>query len=588
MKESVLLSPTFHRINHNSALNELKMVHTNKHENSFDVQQKDTKDLSNTNECEIHTLQFDIESDSVVEVTHNLNTEMRNQSDIIKEDLQTLNTNSKTQIKNTLSKAIDTSLENVSKKVRDTNTSEPKNQINIISQEIIGIDSIAKLKYLTSSDKRHLIPVKIDTLLPSNKIHKNKEQSSCLSPSIPEIISSASHITNVQCSDRPVKEQENNIVNNKSLSLESEDNFNITQDPNVRITIEINKLSSNNTSNIEIEKSDQPEKSKSQINIMEEHVENNYNDRKTMLLNEENKEFDNIADCNEQKIYFNTFKVKDVEYQFVPAKNDDTLSTKSQQIVRNTKFDGGIYHDIEELGDCKDKKINSEENLITSKLCIQGVEKPGGEGKLVNKNMEIQCVRTYSRSKKSKSLNFNILKSDSLQKHLKYEDAENKQIEEKSYLDIEQNFCLCNDFGRFSFYEYDANYEHIHFGERQPVCSLEVFSSIYEDNNMIEISEQDISNIEYSTIELDNSVEYEYSHGSLFICFKDDKNVCENTNSDSTVLNQKSKILQNEQITSELYTSEGMKNDEHLINEKHTVAEKSNERDTSSRERVSI
>ncbi|CAH0726598.1 unnamed protein product, partial [Brenthis ino] len=583
MKESVLLSPTFHTMKHNSALNELKMVHTNKHENSFDIQQKDRKDLSNRNECEMHTLQFDIESDSVVEVTHNLNTEIRNQSEIIKEEIQTLNTNSKIRIKNTLSKSIETSSENVSKKVFDSNASESKNQINIISQEIIGIDSIAKIKYLTSPDRRHLIPVKIDTLLPSNKIHKSKEQRSCLS--IPETISGASHITNVQSLDRPVKEQENNIVNTKSLSLESGENFNITQDPNVRITNEINKLSFNNTSNIEMEKSYQPEKSKSQINIMEEHVENNYNDRKTMLLNEENKEFDNIADCNEQKIYLNTSKVKDVEYQLVPAKNDDTLSSKSL-VARNTKFDdssSSSYHDIEELRDCKDKKINSEEKLITSKLCIQGVEKPGGEGKLVNKNVEIQCVRTYSRSKKPKSLNFNILKPDSLEKNLKYEDAENKQIDEISYLDIEQNFCLCNDFGRLSFYGYDANYEHIHFGERQPVCSLEVFSSIYEDNNMIEISEQDINNIENSTIELDNSVEHEYSHSSLFICFKDDKNLCENTNNDSTILCQKNKILQNQQIT-----SEGTENDEHLINKKHIVAEKSNESDTPSRERNAI
>lgn len=168
------------------------------------------------------------------------------------------------------------------------------------------------------------------------------------------------------------------------------------------------------------------------------------------------------------------------------------------------------------LGDRKDAKINNKnleistrnkiinvnQNKVKSKLCIQGVEKPGGDDDNVNKGIYDKDLKTYFKRKQTKCLKQLFLDNqDCIKINLDVEVNINLDVNNINsiYEKKSQKFCVCKDFGYFFYYDKDDDYQHIHYWEQKGAeCSLDTLLSIYEDNKVYDVN---INEPEYNEIE---------------------------------------------------------------------------------------
>ncbi|KAH9645178.1 hypothetical protein HF086_005723 [Spodoptera exigua] len=140
----------------------------------------------------------------------------------------------------------------------------------------------------------------------------------------------------------------------------------------------------------------------------------------------------------------------------------------------------------------KNKTIKLKTNTTESKLCIQGVEKPGGSKKDKEHTGECKVVKTYARQILPKKSNKSILE---LHENIKQDvvvdlklDAVNIETSNKI-----QEFCLCYDFGRLAYYDSDNLYEHIHFKNNNSAnCELATIFSIYSDEPTVYTNEGEV------------------------------------------------------------------------------------------------
>lgn len=178
---------------------------------------------------------------------------------------------------------------------------------------------------------------------------------------------------------------------------------------------------------------------------------------------------------------------------------------------------------------CNNKKRSvdkSKHENLKSKLCIQGVEKPGG---LQNEKINYKkptILRTYGRSNTSQRSSLPIAISSL--------DPKSDEQNSTTLLDTKTNnlspiqsckigaFCICDDFGRLDYYDCDGLYEHIHFWEHKNIyCSDALVFSMYNDGCSINYE----CNENATTSEQDNT-----ENITLSICWNDLHNYDEKAN----------------------------------------------------------
>lgn len=180
-------------------------------------------------------------------------------------------------------------------------------------------------------------------------------------------------------------------------------------------------------------------------------------------------------DCNKN----NGEIVLDFDKCIIPKEED----MKIKKISENGKDE---MLKVKTMNDsAKEIASNTESSSSQSKLCIQGVEKPGG----MPENKIDTVLKTYQRTniqKQTPKLSHvdytNIVDSNILPKG---EVKELDEINMGGYKNANQ-FCICSDFGQLENYDSDISYEHIHFCDHNNAgCNLETLFSMYDDTSVL-------------------------------------------------------------------------------------------------------
>ncbi|XP_052756847.1 uncharacterized protein LOC113516756 isoform X2 [Galleria mellonella] len=137
--------------------------------------------------------------------------------------------------------------------------------------------------------------------------------------------------------------------------------------------------------------------------------------------------------------------------------------------------------------------MNVKSGMIKSKLCIQGVEKPGGNEQDIKSLQNPRSLKSYSKKRRQKRLHKDLLSdcNNIIGENTK-DTAENidcdNDLKINNVSNLIQEFCLCADFGRLAYYDCVNLYEHIHFWNHPTVnCSTDTVLSIYsEDSNLVD------------------------------------------------------------------------------------------------------
>lgn len=418
--------------------------------------------------------------------------------------------------------ALDKSTKNINQKP----TSKPSNKITVLSQEILDAEKIKQLKFFNSAETEILIPLKIDTILSKHNINKEKTN-------LKELQS--------QCSLN--KEQQNNIQ-----GIKKNDKIQCVSKKFISRKME-NKSSNkcyNSSGNImNISNS----VSKDELNHTDEE------EIKKLSYNKKNNQ-----KCLEKLGVVNITHKEDSSNETLAhiskdAINNNTYSTPVESTLYGME-NINVVHIHDRGCDCRDQKFNSEENIVTSKLCIQGVEKPGGELEFFTVNRNTPIIKTY-KSKKTKSC---YPKTTSLENFLENNvDIDYKLNVEKDNIQVIPKFCICKDFGTFDGFnseEVELSYEHVHFFKQTKThCSLldlfsiyeEKFSTFEEDKNIQNLDGHfedivtndpfDNNNICWHHIEsvnkkndLDKNLLNEFNQNALIEQAESSKNICLGTN----------------------------------------------------------
>uniref|UniRef100_A0A2A4JFN3 C2H2-type domain-containing protein n=1 Tax=Heliothis virescens TaxID=7102 RepID=A0A2A4JFN3_HELVI len=152
----------------------------------------------------------------------------------------------------------------------------------------------------------------------------------------------------------------------------------------------------------------------------------------------------------------------------------------------------------------KKEAINSNVNMTESKLCIQGVEKPGGANIDSERPSDCKVLKTYTRRNPPKVSSHTpiICKTETTTAI----DSQEHTLHTVNILTSNQTqqFCLCFDFGELSYYDHDNLYEHIHFWYRRSANGeRDVIFSIYNDD--IEVKNETLVDTEEKTDENDET-----------------------------------------------------------------------------------
>lgn len=218
------------------------------------------------------------------------------------------------------------------------------------------------------------------------------------------------------------------------------------------------------------------------------------NDSRVKKLTEHKSSSQNVED--------NTLKQNELTRILNASKNVSSNMTdlkvdKVKEIAAYLRKFSHIYTDKEKTktalrnGIIKKATINSKTNTTESKLCIQGVEKPGGNKVDREHSDDCKVLKTYARR--------NPPKATKLSTHILHK-KETCETVDKLDLDLDavnitttsetREFCLCTDFGRLAYYDCDSLYEHIHFWHGHTAnCELDLIFAIYSDEGVVSNSD---------------------------------------------------------------------------------------------------
>ncbi|CAH1645031.1 unnamed protein product [Spodoptera littoralis] len=339
----------------------------------------------------------------------------------------------------------------------------------------------------------------------NKKIRSNKNNSSIVKDdyNVSEIIKSDN------LSDGPSKfetvtklvtteiENENIFQNCNGKTHENEDsNLDRSVKPNIVKNKELDDVGTNNIAQTVIEKKHGKEpqvmsKSKSTIKTDRKQSDTEPNDEKSeplelaSILNATKKLADNNAEIKVEKVKEIAAYLK----KFSHIYTDKNKSKKAFLNVPNNK-----------------KTINSKTNTTESKLCIQGVEKPGGNKKDNEHTGECKVIKTYARQIIPKKSNKSTPK---LHENVKHDVMVDQNVDAVNIVTSNktQELCLCYDFGRLAYYDSDNSYEHIHFKNNNNAnCELATIFSIYSDEPIVNRDGSDVDKEDKTEENVDISI----------------------------------------------------------------------------------
>ncbi|XP_075992128.1 uncharacterized protein LOC142987323 [Anticarsia gemmatalis] len=321
-----------------------------------------------------------------------------------------------------------------------------------------------------------------------------------------------------------VSETSTNLTNHESSVLESCDALDSLDNSHKHGGDRCNETENTNDTDIpmNIDEGDLDQN----VNIVEaQHTSSENVDRKDLIVNGKTDESicidDSKSDCsdtkmkNPKKAKKKSKKKKSTEDKIVDEINGNDhkalCDAQLKNILKSSKENGTStqVETVKEIADIikkyahiynKDKKIvkevpqpaesktetiSSKTNLIKSKLCIQGVEKPGGNRPKIGLHDKTE-LKTYTREKKQEPKLVSNVTDAAASESVACNTVSLSDIDinsaDVSISQRTQDFCLCYDFGRLDPSEYDNSYEHIHFMVRETHSSLETIFSIYNDD----------------------------------------------------------------------------------------------------------
>ncbi|XP_037297684.1 uncharacterized protein LOC115441048 isoform X2 [Manduca sexta] len=215
----------------------------------------------------------------------------------------------------------------------------------------------------------------------------------------------------------------------------------------------------------------------------------------------------------------------------INQKNIDNFSTEEYMPnVGQPNFSGDqqnisekVEHESDDLNSLKNNECSEalavnnrlttdvEQHVFTtkSKLCFQGVEKPGGEqGENESKHLS-KFVKTYQKCKRlTKPVKNNPIKSTNQALCVAYEiDTEEINSKVSQEQCIYPEYCICEDFGILNFYDDIKEYQHMHFWKRDTACvNAELIFSIYDDEYCNKFGDVDFSSSYIDTEENSDNV----------------------------------------------------------------------------------
>ncbi|KAJ0181740.1 hypothetical protein K1T71_002462 [Dendrolimus kikuchii] len=398
---------------------------------------------------------------------------------------------------------------------------EPKKKVKILSEE--SVDSV-KLKTLFSQSKNMLTPVSFNTFITKANDFSYSEleiKDRITNISLKNLNSSDLNDLNVLANKQGPSEEYDFSNNNAKLLIDNEfENQLQSGTSNKSEPCVLNKEPNNSHSNLAIDKTIESS------NICNKKIpnDNQKNDNDSMISNNidlyskatdkqinENLFHEFSTDCNS----FNKNEVKDSSDVDIDNKisiiNEDEITSKdcssatintlqNTDIFTNKVNDSNKNNPADKVTEIatyltsfykfnnkKSKKMKNN-NLRESdtKLSIQGVEKPGGPGRVSKKKLQFKNIKTYQRHcKTNKSVSSIMLQNNELKLNkLEFPKNVEEKITMKSSPVIckSRYFCKCSDFGQLTFYDCDEVYEHIHFMNTINVeCNLDMLFSIYDD-----------------------------------------------------------------------------------------------------------
>ncbi|CAG4968255.1 unnamed protein product [Colias eurytheme] len=382
-----------------------------------------------------------------------------------------------------------------------TNGIKPKiktnNKICVISEEVITPCNIKELKTFDKPSNSTLIPIPINSIITTEKLKekskntKNKNIIDCNSKQLnPKSIQNNDNVENI---NNISKENSTNTV---SISLsDSLNNTAIKDNYESSNTKMLNgEVVDKNTPGGDIIKTQNHGHSEEvDFNLKSDLISDKFiscakDDLKIEQMAGENGTTAEKANCTEingNEIMLPPENKKSNQEEYVQS--SDMIILNPKEILDQTHHKANNDKDDSFLNNfnnsliSKDCPLNKNRCGIQSKLHIQGVEKPGGHD-LVNRNTlairnNKDSLRTYTR----KPLKIHVPLKETYNKPL-IQDLNSDTIEISEMLN-EQAFCVCHDFGHYSYYDEKETYEHLHFLTRKNVqCSSDIIFSIYSDD----------------------------------------------------------------------------------------------------------
>ncbi|KAF9414571.1 hypothetical protein HW555_007578 [Spodoptera exigua] len=409
-------------------------------------------------------------------------------------------------------------------------------KINIISEETIPLSKLREIKSLKLCNVKNLTPITVQSKIETKTNHdisksadqannsiitvplqnKNTKTTLVIEDNVESIDKCSPNLDSNQCTQ--TEEIINKVAENIIGVFEETDKYtknkSLTKEPSNNKRIYLEKEYSNiakDDSNII--KSDKPPDSKSNFETVTKIV-TTVRDKNENIFQNCNGKTDENEDSNldqtvETYIDENHKKIdKDNVGTNINAQTDTEqkhgkeskfiFESKSTEIAAYLKKFSHIYTDKNKSKKAfsnvvnKNKTIKLKTNTTESKLCIQGVEKPGGSKKDKEHTGECKVVKTYARQILPKKSNKSILE---LHENIKQDvvvdlklDAVNIETSNKI-----QEFCLCYDFGRLAYYDSDNLNEHIHFKNNNSAnCELATIFSIYSDEPTVYTNEGEV------------------------------------------------------------------------------------------------
>ncbi|XP_068620797.1 uncharacterized protein [Battus philenor] len=429
-------------------------------------------------------------------------------------------------------------------KLCNSNISSKSNeQIDIISEEIIEIETLHKLNIFPAV-KTNLIPLTINT--PISKIHKTTK--SYVSENSTHIFVGCEYKDNKdtkdvnECNDKNEMSLGTGYIQNNLLtsSLNAATTFQEDNHHAYEKNIE-NKLSQKER--IFSHNSDKQTCSNSVMITLNK--DESINRTKHAFISGYNSgteidflKTDNVV-LNKDYYKEKNNNCSDTERVICDKERKDIIHNKPKVLEKNLQDIHVADNKIEEIAGYLSQyflpsKVNtSPKHLFTKpKLLIHGVEKPGGVGKndcgLISKSL-----KTY-QNKKTNKINFKLNEKicDELKNEIFVDNNDNYDVVNDPYNhNVAEQFCVCKDFGKLKFYDSDSDYQHIHFWNQNSSQStsttvFEIYNSDYCDLLSRDFSEKlnvetqeklHINNIqEFKTTEKICCMQYTITENDMF------------------------------------------------------------------------